>query len=710
MKDFDLGKIEDLVSREWYIYVIAFYLLSNHLKVWKINDSDPNSKLIAQELNFIVSKYLQQPNRSFGIVSVETVKSMVDETRKFMEDLHNQFFDFPNLWLAMEKWLDEEELYKVFEEARRSSGTMSEPIFYWESWAYDFQYYELFPKLYKYDKDIIEDRLWVTFENLVAFISQTQEIFNFKLNQFMNGWDLWNLQWMLNVSLVDKYDYKWIDRTELDIIFNLFLTKLTDKNDSYKHPLDYSIVEWKPLIELDDWKILLSSIQWICKSLYTSPFFWLKEISADFDKQVNNRWKAVEDITYSFFSRHLWPKRVYKNVKLYKWKNEVWEIDVLLVFWTYMIVVQCKSKKMTKVAMKWDIEEYLKDFSKAIQDPYDQWISCKNYLIEWWVKVIVDDKEVIFDEELTDWFIVCITADHFPKTITDRFEHLKIKEWEISPLCLSLFSLDVLTFYLSDIYELLYYLRQRALYHDKILANSEWSILWFHLSNKLWFEDREATMITIRDDYWYMIDSHYLVAKWYLPPNEESDELLKKRKNGRFEKMIEDIKSLHTHKLDKLILFLYDVVWTWWDDLIEVIDKMKMQWTINWNCRDASCEFRWWSYKAWITFMLFPKDYKGKQERLIWHCSVRKYKSKLNNWLWIWIIEWSGRDIDLVCFNDSDRVKDQELEEQSKLFKWTPYEINPITNKFEKVKVWRNDKCPCWSWKKYKKCCLNIIK
>ena len=31
---------------------------------------------------------------------------------------------------------------------------------------------------------------------------------------------------------------------------------------------------------------------------------------------------------------------------------------------------------------------------------------------------------------------------------------------------------------------------------------------------------------------------------------------------------------------------------------------------------------------------------------------------------------------------------------------------NKETQKPIKDKIWRNDMCKCWSWKKYKKCCL----
>jgi hypothetical protein len=108
----------------------------------------------------------------------------------------------------------------------------------------------------------------------------------------------------------------------------------------------------------------------------------------------------------------------------------------------------------------------------------------------------------------------------------------------------------------------------------------------------------------------------------------------------------------------------------------------------------------------WITIKVFPNGYSDIAKELLNHTIARKYKSKADLWIGLWFYCDSRYDVDAVCFWNFPREHDDELQEMSdKYLNRIPQVVN---EKLERVKIWRNDPCHCGSWKKYKKCCLDL--
>lgn len=90
------------------------------------------------------------------------------------------------------------------------------------------------------------------------------------------------------------------------------------------------------------------------------------------------------------------------------------------------------------------------------------------------------------------------------------------------------------------------------------------------------------------------------------------------------------------------------------------------------------------------------------QNRLLTLCQVRKYKSKGDVWIGFGSLKNSVEMIDVIAFNDHWWEYDKELEKRAKiLFEEKGHGREIRIGK----KIGRNEKCPCGSGFKYKKCC-----
>jgi len=108
-----------------------------------------------------------------------------------------------------------------------------------------------------------------------------------------------------------------------------------------------------------------------------------------------------------------------------------------------------------------------------------------------------------------------------------------------------------------------------------------------------------------------------------------------------------------------------------------------------------------YSERFGITFMSLDSDNLEEfKNRLLTLCELRKYKSRGGVWVGLGSLKNSDNMVDMVAFNDKPWEYDEKLENLSKTFL-------DGTGQFIKLgkKIGRNEKCPCGSGLKYKKCC-----
>ena len=231
------------------------------------------------------------------------------------------------------------------------------------------------------------------------------------------------------------------------------------------------------------------------------------------DAAFNNRGDATEIITRDLLVPVFGQSRVHRGVKVKKGRDDVTDLDVLAISGNKALVVQCKSKELTLIARAGDGQALRKDFIQAVQDAYDQALKGSEALLQGGCTFTdADGTPVKLPTEIDDVYIVCVTGDHYPAVITQARIHLDTKAEDPHPVLMSVFDLDVVSFYLSDRFEFLYYIRQRVDHAVHFIADSEMTLLGFHLKRKLFPQDNADGML-IDASYSQLADANFLVAR-----------------------------------------------------------------------------------------------------------------------------------------------------------------------------------------------------
>src|SRR5207302_1024058 len=152
----------------------------------------------------------------------------------------------------------------------------------------------------------------------------------------------------------------------------------------------------------------------------------------------------------------------------------VTDIDILAFVGNKAVVLQAKSKKLTQLSRRGSEQKLRADFKAAIQDGYDQAVACRHAILNRNHTFLDrEDKELVLEESLDEAYLICVTADNYPGLIHQVDHFLTRKPGEPPPIAISLFDLDVLTFYLKDPFDFVFYQRQRVATADYYIADNE---------------------------------------------------------------------------------------------------------------------------------------------------------------------------------------------------------------------------------------------
>jgi len=669
-----IEKIESVIRSPGFFYsylvLIRFNLFLPEWKILKINHYE---KLNFQEMSFI----------TWLLIKNEIDLSIIPNESKIKEDIEKMY----KLLSELHAWFIREVLY-------------SEPIFYWDSWVYDFQYVNFTNEVYSCDNEWLKKNKKIELNNVVWFRKRKSQTIYDRINDKKQISSLVDLA---EKTLQDLSFKKNDIPTEYMQYFKNFSCKPKLCNKDYSHPMEFNQFEASPFIEIDDFYLLPISFL-LAKALYTTPFYRIwSDIKYYNSIWQNNRWKASEAICLSLTEEIVGKKNSYKNVIIKDWKgNHVTEIDTLLIIWNRAIIIQAKSKKMTELAKKWNIQKIEKDFQEAIQDAYNQWLKCRRAIINKTHSLRIEWKQIELNESIVDAYILCVTLDYYPSVILQSKFFLEHDKEDPFPICISIFDLEIICHYLKNKFDFLFYLHQRTKYWDQLLAESEIALLWLHLNQKLRFEEDQYDLMNIGSDFWALIDVHFPVEKWWTNKTPEYENLYSKRSNPIFNSIILKIIDTNQSNYTDAILFLYSLWGECIDNIINMIESIKEKTRKDGKVHDCSMLFG----KKWITIKVFPTNHHSDMsQELLHHAMARKYKSKADFRLWFGFYINSNAVIDSFCCWNFAREEDNELQALTKIY------LNPnpkvVDEKLNRIKIWRNSLCPCWSWKKYKKCCLD---
>jgi len=458
-----IQELKLLIKDKGYIYAFCMIVAEDFfINPETLHEIDHREMLSIQECAFLLG-FMIQNEIDFNIPDLSNdLTRMKKATYELLKELHSSISNpFKEKLTEKINQLNTENDEYDEKHFFRDGKLLIEPIFYSSSGVYDFQYLEFLDKKYKHDnewlvlnkkfdinevKDIVINLKEILHQKakkikFVPFKHTIPELKKYYLKEHTeNEWEKYiedNLIDMelnhYNIFLVDsnseKIDLNNICKNLLELFvindneieninLNEFLNKFSikphnDVNSDFQNIGDYNLINSHPIINLEEKKYFIPITFLIYKAIYDSPFYWMINDPEYKDKASNNRGIVGEEISYDFLIKVFGINNTFKSVKIISNNNVcISDIDVFCVLGNKALCVQVKSKALTLLSHKGDLEQIQKDFKGAIQDAYSQGLICRKEILERRSKLIDENgNEIILKEEIDEVYLMCLTTD-----------------------------------------------------------------------------------------------------------------------------------------------------------------------------------------------------------------------------------------------------------------------------------------------------------
>lgn len=315
--------------------------------------------------------------------------------------------------------------------------------------------------------------------------------------------------------LVSKSELRKKFDNKVEVFLDKFATPIMDANYNFSSPFHINQVAIAPIIEFREHLYICNQYR-LYETIYESPFYWMLQDEDYKDKASIHRGAFLENTIAHILRSVFGKENVYENVEIRDdSNNDLGEIDVLVVYGEYVLVVQAKSKRVTLKARAGDTVALEDDFQKAIQDPYKQALSCLELIKEGEMCVTKEGNKIILPS-LPRTFPIIVLSDHFPSS-TLLSETLLHKGQNIAPVIWDLGILNCVARLLPTPIDMIFYLKSRSDVFDKVYSDSEYNFLGYHLTNKLSMYE-EADTVMLDRDFATIVDDYMIAADFGLEP------------------------------------------------------------------------------------------------------------------------------------------------------------------------------------------------
>jgi Nuclease-related domain len=314
---------------------------------------------------------------------------------------------------------------------------------------------------------------------------------------------------LTNSLLIAKADVRKKFGGKAEAFFLRFLTPVNGANPSFTHPFAINAVAIAPIIDLGDYLYVPCQYR-LFETIYESPFYWMMADKAYANTEAEHRGAFLEGTAAHILCSVFGVDNVYENVTLKENAREIaGEIDVLVIYGEFVIVVQAKSKRVTLKARAGDTEALKTDFEGAIQAPYRQALKCIN-LIKAGARCEAPDGTELTFHSLPRFFPMVVLSDSFPASTFLSGEMLERGD-NIAPVIWDIGVLDCVARLLPTAIEMIFYLKCRSDVFDKVLSDSEYNSLGYHIGFKLGLPPDLDGMVLDRD-FASVVDDYMIAA------------------------------------------------------------------------------------------------------------------------------------------------------------------------------------------------------
>ena len=697
-----VADLELLCQEVGFVYTFCL-LVIKHLILTADELDEPKDwrqHLTAKELTFLLGLMVKFPFTLDLTPTLEVFQEQDKRAFDLLGELHRSYVSGSGGRLKDKSSGSEKptETRGPFQEYYDSPDRIVEPIFYGEDGAYDFQYAEFAEKRYARDRRWLESHLGTSLETILKVPTRLSRLTNSRLRRLQPPESFEeHCQRVLSVYMFTLEDILGQPSESLGCFLEKFACSPGCANQGFSAVGDYNQVLSHPLIRVADGKYFSPIPSNFAQSLYESPFYWMSNDPAYKDRASANSGEAIEEIAHQMLRRVFGKQNTYRNVKVLKGKDVVTDIDVLAICGNKAVIVQAKSKKLTVSSRQGEIERIKADFGEGIQTAYEQGLLCRKAVIE--KNNVLRDRRgntIELHEDLDDAYLVCLSGDHYPAVTTQLHAFLEKSDLDPYPLAVSVFDLDILTFFLKDPFDFLYYLRQRSAHAGSFFADSEMSFLGFHLRSKLYSDDR-AEVVWLDSSFAEQVGVNFSMAKGDRPRTKLAEELFSEWRNEDFSELVEALKKTGVPGFTDAIFFLLDLAGAGAENLVKSIRDRKQATQLDGDVHSVTIPIE--KSARGISFVCYPPTIDNIWEEFSDFAQATKYKHKADEWLVIGFVAGSAELVDMFFYSREIWQYDQAMERAANVV------LKQGTSmRVDRRKVGRNDPCYCGSGVKFKRC------
>ncbi|ETD90457.1 NERD domain-containing protein [Rhodobacter capsulatus] len=308
---------------------------------------------------------------------------------------------------------------------------------------------------------------------------------------------------LTNSLMIPLADLRQKFKGKADAFDRLFAIDVTSTNLGFTDPFAMNETMIYPIVRIGDFLYVPNQYR-LFETLYESPFYWMLRDENYMEIAKTNRGTFLEATAAHILRSVFGPENVHENVTLYNGtKDKAGEIDILVTYGEFVLVVQAKSKRITMQARAGDKAALRRDFRDAIQAPYGQALTCAR-LIRMGATCVRPDGTKIDVRRVNRLFPMVVLSDHFP-AVTMLARSLLEREKQIAPVIWDLGVLDCAARLFPNPIDMIFYLKSRSDLYDQVMSESEHCFIGFHLTHKLALPD-EFQGLAIDRDYAQPVD------------------------------------------------------------------------------------------------------------------------------------------------------------------------------------------------------------
>jgi len=587
-----------------------------------------------------------------------------------------------------------------------STGTsLREPIFYGGEGAIPFQNCDFAAEKYAADDGWLVENLGASIAEMVATAKAAGEVQNRKVSEAVRS----GAGHLSDARLLESFTLSaaeisaatGITEAVADACLCAYTLPCTSRNPTFNSLSDFNAVNGSPILEWGGRRHLLFHFNALAEAVYESPFYWMCADRKYATTALKHRGDFTEELALARLSRVFGPARVFRGVNIERTKGDrLGEIDVLALFADRAIVLQAKSKRLTLASRKGNDLQLRGDFKAAVQDSYDQAMSCSIALTDRTLLFVAANGEVVqLPPEISQVFPICLVADHYPALAfqTDQFLVTHQETGVLAPLVIDVFTLDVMAEMLERPTRFLSYLDLRALHGSKVHTNHEITLLGYHLKNSLWVED-EFMFVAIEDDFAADVEIAMAARRLGLPGRRMPKGVLTAIEGTALDRIIRQIEADPTGAMIDMTMLIYQLSGESLKELSGGIDRVLE--ISRWR---GSSDFLLSAGGSGIAVHANRLSNEEAAAKLEGHMLLRKYRQRANSWYGVALSPADGSvRVGLkVAFpwkydSRTERAADSVLKKPGPTILSAPLPRRPG----------RNDPCYCGSGMKYKNCHL----